>query len=256
MKLANRVLSGAAAWLLSLSERIEYRSCAPDIFLYRDCFDTIRVLIRFIKPRYLCDIGAHAGNWTYVMSQMNCELKHAVFFEPQTLYVQKLQSLSLPGVQKVVYEYGLGEKEELITVKGGTASASFLEAAPTQSVYFPDSIHAESEEVPVKILDEVYAKDDLPYPDVVKLDVQGFELNVLHGAVNVLSQTKYLVLELSFREFYKGQPPLWEILRFLHEHNYVMVARGYEWRNSKNHEELLQMDGIFMNTRLVHLTNG
>jgi len=245
IKLANKISHGFSL----LAEKIEYRACSPDIFMYRDCFETIRVLTKFIKPRYVCDIGAHAGDWTYVMSQMNQKLSHAVLFEPQSHYIRKLHSLSLPEVEKVIYGCGLGEKEELLAVKGGTASASFLEAAPTQNDYFPGSIHADTEEVPVKILDDVYAKDGLPYPDVVKLDVQGFELYVLRGALNVLARTKYLVIELSFRSFYIGQPQLWEILKFLEENNFMMVGKGYEWRSDRIPHEILQIDGIFMNTR-------
>ncbi len=229
-----------------LSDRLEFNQCNSDIFLYQDCFETIRVLTKFIKPKYLCDIGAHNGSWTYVMSQMNRELKHAVLFEPQTKCVQRLNDMVLPGVRKDIYPCGLGSEEALSAIKGGTASASFLDASQLQCRYFPNSISSENEAASLRVLDRIYAEDKLPYPDVIKLDVQGFELNVLRGAVNVLAHAKYLVIELSMREFYQGQPPLWEVLQFLWQNNYSMVGRGFEWISDGNPSEILQFDGIFM----------
>jgi FkbM family methyltransferase len=236
--------------MLRLSKRIEYAGCDSRIFKYTDCFETIDVLLKFIQPKYLCDIGANAGNWTYVLSQMNPALEHVVFFEPQSQYQEKLQSLSLPRVTKVVYPCGLGEKAEKLLIKGGTASASFLDSEQ-QNKYFPASIAQDQEEVEIKILDEIYARHDLPIPDVIKLDVQGFELQVLKGSINLLKKSKYLVIELSFRQFYREQPYLWEMLKILEDNKYIMVSKGFEWRYQENRSEILQMDAIFKNTDVI-----
>jgi len=251
MMLLNRTLKALANRLVSTSEKIEFSGCNSKIFTYRDCFETVRALTEFVKPESLCDIGANAGDWSYVMHQMSPNLKHVVFFEPQKKMQDKLNSLELAGVEKVIYPYGLGEEERHLTIKGGTASASFLDVGPTQLHYFPGSVVKASEEVEIKVLDQIYSQDKLPFPDVIKLDVQGYELSVLKGAVHVLSKAKYLVIELSFREFYVGQPPLSKILQFLEENGYMLVSRGYEWRYQKNPAEILQMDGIFANTRTV-----
>jgi FkbM family methyltransferase len=210
-------------------------------------------LLKFIEPKYLCDIGANAGNWTYVLSQMSPTLEHVVFFEPQSQYQEKLQSLSLPGVSKVIYHCGLGEREDKLLIKGGTASASFLDSEQ-QNKYFPNSIsqnQQDMEEVEIRILDAIYASDNLPIPDVIKLDVQGFELEVLKGSMNLLKKSKYLVIELSFRQFYREQPYLWEIIKLLEENKYIMVGKGFEWRYHENRSEILQMDAIFKNTDVM-----
>lgn len=99
------------------------------------------------------------------------------------------------------------------------------------------------------MLDDVYARDNLEYPDLIKMDVQGYELNVLRGARNVLSRARCLVIELCLRDFYQGQPPLWELWQFLDEQRYVMVDHGYELRARTSPCELLQFDAVFMNTR-------
>ncbi|MBW4496550.1 MAG: FkbM family methyltransferase [Oscillatoria princeps RMCB-10] len=237
--------------LRNLSIKSEFYYADPAIFGEPSCFETIYALTRLYKPQYLLDIGAHSGRWAYSLHQLNPELKHVVFFEPQTCLQKKLQSLSLPGVSKAIYKCGLGEREEVLTLKGGSPSASFLDASEIQNQCFPNSILDESEQVKIKILDKIYERDKLPYPDLIKLDVQGFELNVLKGGINILSKSKYLVIELSYRQFYKEQPALWEVLKFLQDNNYTLVARGHEFRSGQNYVELLQMDGIFINTALV-----
>lgn len=223
---------------------------ASDIEKYKDCFETITTLLEIYQPKYLCDIGANKGNWTYVMNQMNPHLKHVVCFEPQKEPFKNLENLTLPGVEKVLYNCGLGEQEDMLTIQGGTASASFLNPS-LQNNYFPGSLVDTQETAQIKILDKIYAEDSIPYPDLIKVDVQGFELNVLKGARNVLAQAKILVLELSFQEFYSEQPPLWSLFKFLEENNYQLIGRGYEWRYRKNQTILLQMDGIFANTHFI-----
>lgn len=244
-----KVLKRLSFEILKLARKIEHPKCDSRIFKYIDCFETIDNLLKFTQPKYLCDIGANEGHWAYVLREMNPSLEHVVFFEPQTKYQEQLRVLPLKGVTKVIYPYGLGEKEGELVIKGGTASASFFEP-DEQSHYFPNSLADEQEKVAIMVLDEIYANNNLPIPDLIKLDVQGFELNVLKGGLNLLRQSKYLVIELSFRQFYKNQPFLWEILQLLQENAYVMVGKGFEWKSGTNPSEILQIDAIFMNTNI------
>lgn len=233
--------------------KLRYRSSDPIIFdgRYIDCFETIHAVTRLCKPRCLYDIGANTGHWSYIMSQMNDKLERVFLFEPQSELCRDIQSLSMPGIEKTVYQCGLGERDEVLSIKGGTASASFMEASDVLTGYFPGCITDKEESVEVRVLDKVVIEDNLPDPDLIKLDVQGFELSVLKGAENILARTKYIILELSFRDFYMGQPPLWELLQFLHLHNFTMLSRGHELRGGNNQAEVLQMDGIFVNTNLL-----
>ena len=183
------------------------------------------------------------------MHQLNPRMESVVMFEPQAKLISNLQSRQLIGVKKEIFQCALGDSEHQLMLIGGTASASLYEAAQIQHHYFPGSTHKESELVEVKVLDDVYRDKGLEHPDLIKMDVQGYELNVLRGARNVLANARYLVIELSLRDFYKGQPPLWELWRFLDGEQYVMVDHGYELRSVTSPFELLQFDAIFMNKR-------
>ena len=60
--------------------------------------------------------------------------------------------------------------------------------------------------VPVHRLDQLFPTLGISDPVLLKLDVQGFESEVLVGATGVLAQIPYVVLEVSFRPLYQGQP--------------------------------------------------
>lgn len=249
MDFVSRVASGAAYRLRQWVDKRQAGITDNEIFQYSDCLATVQAINKYFKATRLCDIGAHKGHWSFVMHRLNPDLQSVVMFEPQAKLIGNLQSRKLDIFKTKIYQCALGEKESQLTLKGGTASASLYESANNQHHYFPGSVSQESELVQVKVLDDVYKADGLEYPDLIKMDVQGYELNVLKGARRVLAQAQYLVIELSLREFYKGQPPLWELWRFLDEEGYMMVDHGFELRSYTAPNELLQFDAIFMNKR-------
>lgn len=243
-------VANALAWRLKRwADRRQVGTVDTEIFRYGDCFATVQTVNKFFKATRLCDIGAYKGHWSFVMQQLNAQLQSVVMFEPQAKLISHLRDRELGGVKKKIYQCALGDREQHLTLAGGTPSASLYEVAENQLRYFPGSTNQESEVAEVKVLDDVYAKEGLEYPDLIKMDVQGYELNVLRGARSVLAHARYLVIELSLREFYNGQPPLWELWRFLDEEQYVMVDHGYELRSRTPPFELLQFDAVFMNKR-------
>lgn len=248
-----KTISGVSRRMMRWVNRRQIGNVDKDVFKYSDCLSTIQIVNKYHKSIRLCDIGANKGQWSFVMSQLNQQLTEVALFEPQVKFVQQLHALELPGVKKHVYQCALGDSEQKMTVSGGTASASLLDVSDNQHLFFPGSVNQECEMVDVKLLDEMYGINGLEYPDLIKIDVQGYELNVLRGGLNVLAHARYLVIELSFRQFYKGQPPLWELWRFLDEQHYVMVDQGYELRSPRIPHELLQIDAIFMNKRFEGL---
>jgi FkbM family methyltransferase len=249
MKIVYKILHRIATRLIAWIDRRQLGKVDSEIFRYTDCLATVRTINKYHSAIRLCDIGANAGDWSYVMRQLNPHLEDVVMFEPQAELIAGLRTLELPDTVKHVYQCALGDCEDVLTLAGGTASASLFGVAHNQQRYFPGSTNQDCEQVVVKVLDDIYKTDGLAYPDIIKVDVQGYELNVLRGARNVLAHARYLVIELSLREFYLGQPPLWELWKFLDEEQYVMVDHGYELRSYSAPHELLQFDAIFINKR-------
>jgi len=53
-----------------------------------------------------------------------------------------------------------------------------------------------------------------------KLDVQGYELEVLKGMGEELDKLQGIMLEINFDRFYVGQASYIEIMRYLHDHGF------------------------------------
>jgi hypothetical protein len=66
-------------------------------------------------------------------------------------------------------------------------------------------------EVQIVSLDELAAKNRWPAPDLVKIDVQGYEGRVIAGGRNVLSQAQRIIVEVSLHAIYSEQSLLPEI---------------------------------------------
>jgi FkbM family methyltransferase len=62
--------------------------------------------------------------------------------------------------------------------------------------------------VTVKRLETIISEQKLPVPELLKMDVQGAELNVLRGAGALLNQVQVIQAEVWFRRAYGPQTPL------------------------------------------------
>ena len=84
-------------------------------------------------------------------------------------------------------------------------------------------------EVPIRRLDGVLEGRVLQRPVLVKLDVQGFELEVLAGGVETISRSSALVIEQSFDGVYDAQPLFGESHAYLVDAGWRLV-RVLDWR--------------------------
>jgi FkbM family methyltransferase len=64
-------------------------------------------------------------------------------------------------------------------------------------------------------LDDLIAKNNLPLPDLIKMDIQGSELSVLQGATEVLKHCNHLILELQHQDYNMGAPNFKEVIAYL-----------------------------------------
>lgn len=66
-------------------------------------------------------------------------------------------------------------------------------------------------------VDELVEKYNLPLPDMIKMDVQGSELNVLKGAVNTIKTCNHVILELQHKDYNIGAPKYTEVIAYMKE---------------------------------------
>ena len=84
--------------------------------------------------------------------------------------------------------------------------------------------------------------------DILKMDVQGFEMEVLKGAENTLLRTKVIVLEINNHDGYRGGPTYFEIDAYLRERHFQLFDLIPNLRDAG---KLLDWDAIYVNSTLL-----
>jgi FkbM family methyltransferase len=127
-------------------------------------------------------------------------------------------------------------------------SSSVLPMAELHREAFPYTRQTETAEVGMAMLDEFVSL--VHAPALLKIDVQGYELEVLKGAVEVLPFVEAIVCEVSHEELYVGAPTFVELDRYIgsrgFRHSTPSIDTLY---HPDDPERLLQSDELWVRDR-------
>jgi len=100
-------------------------------------------------------------------------------------------------------------------------SSSFFDIS-NENQNFPSS-KTKKIEVQIDTLDNVIHALKIKRPSLLKLDVQGYEMEVLKGGVEALgSSIDFIIVEANFENLYEGQPSFTDLNRFLNSNNFEL----------------------------------
>jgi hypothetical protein len=74
----------------------------------------------------------------------------------------------------------------------------------------------------VTTVDRLLGEGRIELPDLVKIDVQGMELQVLHGSSRLFDHTEVFVIEVNLFVFMPGCPRVHEIVQFMADRGYYL----------------------------------
>lgn len=156
------------------------------------------------------DVGAYHGEWT--KSLRNVWNVPVIAVEPQPDCKEKLTKYAHAQPDRPIYtEYcALGDKSGLAEFCLEETNSRFYTHGPVKA----DSVIT----VPVSTLDSVVSQYSEKF-NILKIDVQGFELNVLNGAINSLLDFEVVILEVSVIPI-GSAPTFYEVMRYMDDKDY------------------------------------
>jgi FkbM family methyltransferase len=155
------------------------------------------------------DVGANRGQFRHFLRRSVGYRGLILSFEPVRACIEALRPQVARDPRWFLYEFALGRRDETRTlhVSKDSRCSSFLDATP--ETYGVPLAQAHDEEVSLRSLESVLPeirkahRFERPY---LKLDTQGYDLEVVHGAGRALQEFVALQTEMSFLPIYEGMP--------------------------------------------------
>jgi FkbM family methyltransferase len=127
------------------------------------------------------DVGANVGIVSAYFAQPRFELSGLHAFEPNPGPLKTLQSLFSANTRCIVHPFGLGDKDEMISLNLSSAGSSVGSMSR-------DFHEGKQIQVRVRRGDAVRRELRLPAPHVMKIDVEGFEPCVFAGLTETIAE--------------------------------------------------------------------
>ncbi|HRO41274.1 MAG TPA: FkbM family methyltransferase [Flavipsychrobacter sp.] len=186
------------------------------------------------SPKAALDIGAYKGEWTneFLVVFPDTEV---LMIEAQTSKAEGLRQLCDKNRNVRCHIGLLGAKEGDEVVFSEDETASFVDRDKTTNGKIRKT----------ETVDSILKKHGFPTPDFLKLDVQGYELDVLTGSEDALSHVSFCLLEVALLDYGKGNPLLLDVISFMDSRGFQaydilqLMRRPYD-------KALDQMDMLFI----------
>lgn len=166
------------------------------------------------QPNQIFDVGAYRGDFAELCLKYFPNADVACF-EVLEHRVEQLNLLALknPKIKVSPTLLGATAQEKVNFNQAETASSVLVEQIPQN---FPVKSY------PMATVDQI-VNDNFggKSPDFLKLDVQGYELEVLKGAENSLQGIQAILAEISLLDIHQNVPLLAEIIKWLNERDWV-----------------------------------
>ena len=199
-----------------------------------------RIRDRGLRVLTAVDGGAAEGEWA-------AEFK-VIFPQAKLLCIEPREDAQAELKRRASELKDVHVAQTLVGAEEGTVT--FYQSSHQSSV-LPDSAGGDwgkKVTAPVTTLDALVTRMQLPDPDLIKLDLQGYELECLKGAARCLQRAEAVILEVSFIELQKGMPTVRDVVPFMSQRGFRLYDIAALWHRPLD-GALAQGDFIFVADR-------
>jgi FkbM family methyltransferase len=189
----------------------------------------IKNLIQNYGIDLILDVGANVGKFATSMREIGYK-GDIISFEPVATVFEKLSIAAAGDPKWKACNFALGQvsgKHE-INIMRKSEFSSFRTPTLNETTQFA----SENTVLRTEIVETWRLEDIAPQLGIrdrlgrcfLKCDTQGFDIDVLKGSENLLTQIRMLQIELSVTRLYQATPGMIEMLQFLEERLFSPVA--------------------------------
>ncbi len=228
---------------LNSKKKVNLRESKEGLF---ENLDALNPFLRSLKLEMLIDVGASHGNFCSQIKKTNNGV-HIFAFEPLRNAFNVLESKFKDDDSVRLYNFALGSSKGKVEFHENdySFSSSLLKISDKHISEFPYTSKDKLIEIEVDCLDNIIQSSDIKHPMMIKVDVQGFEQEVINGGRLLFSKADYVIIEVSFSELYSNQPLFDDINQLLNNLGLVYSGNLNQLVSVKD-GHVLQADAIFI----------
>ena len=209
----------------------------------------LKKLFRLLQVDCVLDVGANVGQyWRHLRNEVGFD-GVVVSFEPIPDNVRKLRDLARADDKWIIEECALGSTscQMQLNVMNRTDFSSFLEPDHRGGQFEAENRIAHRVSVPVRTLDEIFpkiAREAQCKSVYLKVDTQGYDLEVIKGGQRTLKSIVALQTEASVIPIYEGMPDYVTTVRTLEGLGFVLS--GIYPNHDGNFPKLIEFDAVMI----------
>jgi len=220
-----RLLPEGMVRIMDFGDRFRAMDLPSRWSLYRKYRQALDISLIELMPRKVVenltnvvDVGANVGSWSTAIAQLT-NAKHIYAYEPVPEVFEKLKvnTKSSPQIHCYCSAVGASNGKTIINVEAKSELSSIYPIR--NEVRWIHNLGLETVKqisVPMVKLDDALC--EIGEISLLKVDVQGYELEVFKGALQLLSRTKVLMTEITYQSNYEGDVQFFGYFEFLQTH--------------------------------------